>query len=143
MAISYGIRCRKIKRKNQAEIHNAQFRCAPILERAVDKPEIVHNGIRAGPRSRRIPPPCKVCGRQLNPDGELIVGGDEVDALEAQVLDRWGGAISDGQRRGISVIHKSFDYQILDTQDYAARAAASAAIEGKRVVHRHGEPVFD
>src|ERR1019366_2300371 len=60
---------------------------AVILERAVDESEVVQNRMaRFG--AGRIPPPCKIRRRQLNPDRKLIMRANEVHIFKAQVLDR-------------------------------------------------------
>jgi hypothetical protein len=119
---------------------------AVILERAVDKLEIVQNGAPAGPGARGIPPPRRICGCQLNPHRELIVGADEGYVLETQVFNGRGGAIPDGQRGGVAVIHKSFHHEIFDSPGRAgaiAAGSASATVKSKSVVHGHREPVFN
>ena len=66
---------------------------AVMLSRAVDKVEIVQGLLAA--RSGGIAPSCKVGRRKLNPNGELILGRNEVHVLETYVRGRWNRAISD------------------------------------------------
>src|ERR1035441_3873372 len=115
---------------------------AVVLERAVDKSEIVQRSVSAGSGARGIPPPGKIRRRQLNPDGKLIMVGNEVHVLETQMLDCRRRAIPNGQSRSISIIHKSFHHKILDASD-RARAGVRAAVERPSIVHGHGETVFD
>jgi hypothetical protein len=99
---------------------------AVILERAVDKLEIVQNGAPAGPGARGIPPPRRICGCQLNPHRELIVGADEGYVLETQVFNGRGEIFDSPGRAGA-----------------IAAGSASATVKSKSVVHGHREPVFN
>jgi len=112
---------------------------AVILERAVDESEIVQVCTPTIPGAGDIPPAREVRGRQLNPDGVLVVVGHEVHILETQALDGRCGSIADRNSGRIGVIDKAFHDDVLD----ALVRARPAAIEGPGIVHGHGESVFD
>src|ERR1017187_6041528 len=107
---------------------------AVMLPRAVQKVEVIQSLLTA--RARRIAPPREIRGSKLNPNGELIRGRDEMHILETYMLSRRDRAVPQNQRRSVAVIHIALHHHVFE-------AGAGATIKGKRVVHRHGKPVFD
>lgn len=71
---------------------------AVVLKGGVDKSEVVQRNAFARFEAGGISLADKIGGRQLNPDGELVLIGDEVHVLEAQVLDIRGASVNDSSQ---------------------------------------------
>src|SRR5208282_3439589 len=108
-----------------------------IFERAINEAKIVQSRTAARSSASGIATSREICRRQLNPDSELIMVGDEMRVLEAQVFYRRGATVAHRQRAGIAIIDEPFHDKILDA------FASAATVKGPSVVHGHGEAIFD
>ena len=109
---------------------------AIVLEVGVDEFEVVEHDAFAGLLARGVALAGEVGGGELNPNGKLVLVGDELDVLEAQVADVGRAAVADGHRRRIGIVDEVLDHHIFD-------GGAPATVEGEGIVHGHGEAILD